>query len=182
MYRVILNLLLVLYGFSFARTSEKLPLPEELQAEELPWFAFEVKNGEGTYKEVINNGKLKNIVKRRNSERVVFAFFTTWCVPCREGLKLLGEKSAELKERKILVVLVNVGESDYVKVEKFIKRYTGEGWLLVFDKFGNLPRDFGLTVQNGEMPLPRTLILDSNLRPLILIGEEGKDYPQVLWK
>jgi thiol-disulfide isomerase/thioredoxin len=174
-------LLVVSVGFSFAGTSEKLPLPKELQDVKLPWFAIDAKDGEETYNGVINNDKLKEITRQRNSKRVVFAFFATWCLPCREGLKLLSEKNEELKKRRVLVVLINIGESDYVKTGKWIEEYAKEDWLLGFDKFSNLPENFGLAGYGAEVSLPATLVLDPDLRPLMLIGREGDDYPQILW-
>ncbi len=167
--------------FCFAENSVKLPLPKELQAANLPWFALDMKDGDGTYNGVINNDKLKEAIKQKNGKRVVFAFFATWCLPCRVGLKLLGEKNDELKKRGILVVLVNIGERDYFKTDKWVKEYAKEGWPLCFDKYNNLPESFGLTKQGVEMPLPATLVLDQNLRPLMFIGQEGDDYPQLLW-
>ena len=174
-------LLMVLAGFSFAGPSEKLPLPKQLQVAKLPWFALDAKDGEGTYNEIINNDKLKEIARQRNSKRVVFAFFATWCLPCRDGLRLLSEKNEELKKHGILVVLINVGENDYVKTGKWIEEYAKKDWLLGFDKFSNLPENFGLSKHGAEMPLPATLVLDSDLRPLMLIKREGDDYPQILW-
>jgi len=178
---LVFALLVASLGLSFAGTSEKLPLPKELQVAKLPWFAFDAKDGEGTYNGVINNYKLAEIARQRNSKRIVFAFFATWCLPCREGLKLMGEKNDELKKHGILVVLVNIGESDYVKIDKWIEEYAEEDWLLGFDKFSNLPENFGLAKQGAEMLLPATLVLDPDLRPLMLIGREGNDYPQILW-
>ncbi|MCL2281867.1 MAG: TlpA family protein disulfide reductase [Fibromonadales bacterium] len=169
-------LLAVLAGFSFAKDSEKLPLPKELQAEELPWLAMD-----GTYGSIINKTSLKELAQK-SGQRIVFAFFATWCVPCREGLKLMNEKAGNLKDNGVLVVLINVGEDDYGKVEKFANKYAKKDWVLGFDKFGNIPEKFGLKKQDAEMPYPRTLVLDSNLRPLMLIGTEGDDFPQVLWK
>jgi thiol-disulfide isomerase/thioredoxin len=174
-------LLAVSAGFSFAGASEKLPLSKELQAAKLPWFALDMKDGEGTYNGVINNNKVKEIARQRSSKRVVFAFFATWCLPCREGLRLLSKNSEELKNHGVLVVLINIGESDYIKTDKWIKEYAKEDWLLGFDKFNNLPETFGLTEQGVEMPLPATLVLDTDLRPLLFIGHEGDDYPQILW-
>lgn len=174
-------LLAVLAGFSFAGPSEKLPLPKPLQVAKLPWFALDARDSEGTHNWVINNDKVKEIARQRNCKRVAFVFFATWCISCREGLSLLSEKSEELNKQGVLVVLINVGENDYVKTNKWIEEYAKEEWLLGFDKFSNLPENFGLTKQGAEMPLPATLVLDSDLRPLMLIRHEGDDYPQILW-
>jgi len=167
--------------FSFAENSKKLPLPKELQAANTPWFALDMRDGEGTYNGVMNNDKLKEIVRQKNGKRVVFAFFATWCIPCHEGLKLLGSKNDELKKNGIQVVLVNVGEKDYDKTYKWVKEYAKEDWPLCFDKYSNLPESFGLSKQGEDMPLPATLIFDSDLKPLMLIGQEGDDYLQILW-
>jgi thiol-disulfide isomerase/thioredoxin len=174
----------------FAKPSEKLPLPKELLAEELPWFAFDAKDNNGTYDKVINRDNLKEFAKQKKYRKVVFSFFATWCVPCREGLKRMSDNSAELKTKGVLVVLVNVAEKGLEnysrrKIDEWIKqnKYFREEWLIVFDQFSNSLEDFGLQ-KNGstEAPLPRTLIADYNLRPLMLIGEEGDDYLQILLK
>lgn len=181
MRRIMLFVCLVLAMplLSFAKPSEKLPLPQELQASELPWFALIAEDGEA-YSSVINRDNLKEFAKRNNYRRVIVSFFATWCIPCREGLKLLGERANELKEKEILVVLVDVGEDDINKVSRWAKQYIKKEWLLSFDKFGNIPEKFGLTKQGADMPFPRTLLLDTNLRTIMLIGQEGDDYPQIL--
>ncbi|MDR2555739.1 MAG: redoxin domain-containing protein [Fibromonadaceae bacterium] len=169
-----------LVNFSFAqKTSEKLPLPKELQ-NELPWFALVAKDEAGTYNGVLTKDKVKAIAAQRKSKRVVLSFFATWCIPCREGLARMNKKAAELEKNGVLVVLVNVGEDDYGKVSKWVSGYAKNEWLLGFDKFNNVPENFGLK-HNGEMPLPRTLILDPDLRPLMLIGDEGDDFPNVAY-
>jgi len=174
--------LFCLANFSFAegRLSEMLSLPRELQGE-LPWFAMVSKDGEETYNGILTKDKLKSIVAQKNSKRVVLDFYATWCIPCREGLTRLNEKAAELEINGVLVVLVNVGEEkDYAEINKWVSRYAKDSWLLGFDKFNNLPANFGLSKNGGEMPLPGTLLLDKNLRPLLLIGNEGDDFIQIL--
>ena len=181
MRRLIFFVCLALIMPLLAKPSEKLPLPKELQAGEVSWFAVTAKDENGTYNDVINRDKLKEIAKQNSSKRVILAFFATWCIPCREGVKLMGEKANELKEKGILVVLVNVGEDGYGKISEWAKQYAKEEWLLGFDKYANLPEKFGLSKQGNDMPFPRTLVLDSNLSPLMLVGQEGDDYPQILW-
>jgi thiol-disulfide isomerase/thioredoxin len=171
-----------LANFSFAqgKPSEVLPLTKELQSE-LPWFAMVEKDGNESYNGILNKDRLKTFAAQRKSKRVVLAFYATWCIPCREGLTKLGEKAEELEKNNVLVVLVNVGEEDHVKINKWVNKYAKDGWLLGFDRFNNLPGNFGLSKQGEEMPLPKTLLLDQNLRPLMLIGHEGDDYPKILW-
>jgi len=168
----------------FAKPTEKLPLPKELQAAELPWFAFDAKDGDG----VINRDNLKELAKQKKYRKVVFSFFATWCVACREGLKKISDNSNELKKNGVLVVLVNVAEKylenySRKKIDEWARQngYLKDEWLLVFDKFSNSLEDFGLQKnESEEAPLPRTLITDGNLRPLMLIGEEGEDFLRIL--
>jgi len=174
----------------FAKPTEKLPLAKELQAGELPWFAFDAKDSDGTYDKVINRDNLRELASQRKCRKVVFSFFATWCVPCREGLKRMSDNSEELKKKGILVVLVNVAErglENYSrrKIDEWARQngYFREGWLLVFDQFSNSLENFGLqTNGSAEASLPRTLIADGSLRPLMLVGEEGDDYLQILFK
>jgi len=180
-----ITILILLFALViFAEPSKKLPLPKELQAGELPWFAFDAKEGNV----VINSDNLKELAKQKKYRKVVFSFFATWCLPCREGLKRMGNNASELKKNGILVVLVNVAENGLEnysrnKIDEWTRNngYLKDGWLLVFDKFSSSLEDFGLQKNgNEEAPLPRTLIADSNLRPLMLIGQEGDDYVQIL--
>jgi len=168
-------------NFSFAEPSERLSLPGELQSE-LPWFAVITKDGEGTYNDILNKDKLKAFAKQKNSKSVIMVFYATWCIPCKEGLAKMSKKAAELEKNGVLVVLINVGEDDFAKTNKWVSGYLKEGWLLCFDKFNNIPENFGLSKRGSEMPLPRTLLLDKDLHPLLLIGQEGDDYPQIFYE
>jgi len=170
----------------FAKPSEKLPLTNELNAEEMPWFAFNAKDDKGTYQKIINRDDLKELARQKKYRKVVFSFFATWCNSCREGLKKISENAGELKKRGVLVVLVNIAEQDlknfsYGKIDEWARqnKYFADDGLLVFDKYSTSLEDFGF---GEKTPLPRTLIADINLRPLMLIGAEGDDYLQLLLK
>jgi len=173
--------LVFLANFSFAegKQSERLLLPKELKSE-IPWFALVAKDGENTYNGILSKDQIKSIAKQRNSKRVVFAFYATWCLPCREGLARLASNAVELEKSGVLVVLINVGEDDYVKTNKWVSEYMKNWWLIGFDKFNNIPENFGLSKHDSDMPLPKTLLLDNNLRPLLLIGNEGDDFLQII--
>jgi len=95
-------------------------------------------------------------------------------------LARMSKKATELEKDRVMIVLVNVGEDDCGKISKWVNEYVKDGWLLGFDRFNNLPENFGLSKNGAEMPLPKTLLLDQNLRPLMLIGQEGDDFPQIL--
>jgi hypothetical protein len=45
----------------------------------------------------------------------------------------------------------------------------------LFETFGILK------TSGGQMPFPNTLIVNADLLPLMFIGEEGDDFPQILW-
>jgi len=190
MYRITYLFILLWALTAFSKPSEKLSLSKELQAEKLPWFAFDAKDSNGTYEKTVNRDNLKELVRQKKYRKVVFVFFATWCIPCREGLKKISDNSAELKKNGILIVLVNVAERNLEnysrrKIDEWARQngYFKDEWLLVFDQFSNSLEDFGLhRNDNAEVPLPRTLILDENLRPMMLIGKEEDDYVQILWK
>ena len=116
----------------FAQPTQKISLPKQLQ-EELPWFALDTKDGEKSYYGVLNNNKLKDIAKKRGSKRIVFSFFATWCVSCREGLALMSQKAAELEKKGVLLVLVNMGEQDFGKIDEWAKPFFKDEWFLSFD-------------------------------------------------
>lgn len=173
--------LAILVNSSYAQKSQILPLPSEL-AVETPWFAMLTKDSYGGYNDVLNKDKLKSLAAQKKSKKVALTFYSVSCLPCREGLTLLNRQAAKLQENRILIVLVNVGDTNFVEVNEWLKKYAKEEWLLGFDKFGNLPETFGLAKQGNEISFPKTLLLDSNLQPLKLIGREGEDFPQILWE
>ncbi len=180
MRRLTLIFILLAVFAVLAKPSERLSLPKELGGD-LPWIALDAKDGEKSYGGVLSSDKIKNIAKQRSRKRIVFSFFATWCTPCKEGLVRMSRNAAELEKRGILVVLINVGENDYIKIDEWAKAYFKEQWLLGFDSFQNVPEDFGLSKRGSEMSLPKTLILSPDLKPLLLLGEEGDDFPQILW-
>jgi len=188
MFKIISALVLFCALAVFAKPSEKLVFQKELQVEELPWFAFDAKDDNGTYGKTINPENLKEIIKQKKYRKVVFSFFASWCTNCLEGLKRMSNNADALKKKGVLVVLVNVAERDLSKyshkqIETWItdKKLLGSDWLLAFDKYSNTLESFGLHKNsNEEATLPRTLITDDKLRPLVLIGAEGDDFLQLL--
>ncbi|MDR2583889.1 MAG: TlpA family protein disulfide reductase [Fibromonadaceae bacterium] len=167
-------------SFAEGKPSVRLPLPKELMSD-IPWFALVTKNGEDSYSGVLSKEKLKSIAQQKNSQRVVFAFYATWCIPCKEGIAKMSANAAELESGGVLVVLINVGETDYAKTDKWVRGYMKDSWLLGFDRFNNIPESFGLSKKgDSQMPLPKTLLLDQDLRPILLLGNEGDDFPLIL--
>jgi hypothetical protein len=62
-----------------------------------------------------------------------------------------------------------------------VKKTNVSKFTVVSDPFKRLTEGFGLVKEGEEISLPRTIVLDKNTKPLFMLGEEGNDWPQVLW-
>ena len=78
-------------------------------------------------------------------------------------------------------MFVNIGERDADLIRKWADKLGVKDRIIVMDNFGRLTEGFGLIKENETLPLPRTLLLDSKLRPVKMISGEGSDWPSVLW-
>ncbi len=58
----------------------------------------------------------------RDKQPVLLFFWATWCPYCRDELRLLNEKYAELQKDGIGILAINIGESPE-RVAGFIKNY-----------------------------------------------------------
>ena len=148
-------------NFTPDQESRRMSLPATL-SDSLPWFAV---------REISENSlpfTRSHLAKiARKSERTALVYFATWCIPCRVGVRRLAENFEELQKNKVSVVLVNIGEQDEN--------------LVMNDPFKRLTEGFGLVKENEKISLPRTIVLDKKMKPLFMLGEEGRDWPQVLW-
>lgn len=157
------------------KNSQKMELPKSI-SDSLPWFAV---------REVAENplpftrSHLSKIAM--NSERTALVYFATWCIPCRAGVKKLVENIGELQKNNVSVVLVNIGERDEELVKNWVKKTVDSKFKVVSDPFKRLTEGFGLVKEGEEITLPRTIVMDKGLKPLFMLGEEGSDWPQVLW-
>ena len=167
-------LFVFLTQFAFAKESVKIPLPAQIQ-DSLPWFAVREIGDNNT---PFTKTHLQQLAKKSN--RVALVYFATWCVPCRVGLKQIAIHREELAAAKTAVVLVNVGERDTEKLLRYLKRFSLTQAKSVIDPFGRLTEGFGLKEENENMSLPRTIVLDSSLKPLFMLGEEGDDFIDLL--
>lgn len=155
--------------------SHKMDLPSSI-SDSLPWFAI---------REVSDNmlpftrTHLSKISKK--NERTALVYFATWCIPCRAGIKKLLDNFDELKKNSVSVVLVNIGERDEQLVKDWVKKTNASKFTVVSDPFKRLTEGFGLVKEGEEISLPRTIVLDKNTKPLFMLGEEGNDWPQILW-
>ena len=170
-------LLLVFALFSqnaFAKDSAKLSFPAALK-DSLPWFAVRELGDNNT---PFTKRHLQQIAQK--NKRVALVYFATWCIPCREGLKKIAAQSDELAKAGTAVVLVNVGERETEVLVKYLNKLSLSNFKSVVDPFGRLTEGFGLKKEGENMALPRTIIVDSATKPLVMIGEEGDDFINLL--
>lgn len=161
-----------------SKLSQKLPLTAQLQKEALPWFVARDRSN----KETFSKKTLETLVEPQ-TKRVALVFFATWCIPCREGIVRLRDNQADLDKNGVQIVLVNTGESEIQKIESWIKANGNEKWPVILDNFKNIQKNTGLiSGTDTEIVFPKTILLDSKLKPLFLIGTEGKDWPGILWE
>lgn len=159
-----------------ADLSQTLPVPASIK-DSVPWFAARsAKDGESPW----TRTDLQKMVKTPE-DRVALVYFATWCVPCRAGIVKLRNASADLEKNHIRIVFVNIGERDADLIRKWADKLGVKDRIIVMDNFGRLTEGFGLIKENETLPLPRTLLLDSKLRPVKMISGEGSDWPSVLW-
>lgn len=160
---------------STTELSRKVELPKTI-SDSLPWFAVrEFSESMVPFTRV----HLQKLTQK--SERTALVYFATWCIPCRVGVKRLVENYDELKKNNVSVVLVNIGERDEGAIKKWIQKLNASVFTVVIDPFKRLTEGFGLVKENEEISLPRTIVLDSKMKPLFMLSEEGQDWPQVLW-
>lgn len=181
MIRVLLFVAFLAASVSFAapasaiEQSRKIELPKTI-SDSLPWFAVR----EFSENMVpFTRSHLEKLTKK--SDRTALVYFATWCVPCRVGVKRLVENLDELNKNKVSVVLVNIGERDEGAIKKWLQKLNASVFTVVVDPFKRLTEGFGLVKENEEISLPRTIVLDSAMKPLFMLSEEGQDWPQVLW-
>lgn len=154
--------------------SQKIPLPAIIQ-DSLPWFAvFELQNDNSPF----TRNHLNALAQK--SERVALVYYATWCIPCREGLKQISTNLEGLAAAKTSFVLVNVGEREKDLITRYLAKFSLEKMPAVVDPFGRLTEGFGLIKEGENIDLPRTVVVDRNLRPVLMVGAEGADYIQIL--
>lgn len=172
---ILLLVVLLVSSLSWAEESLMLPMPSAL-SKDLPWFAVrEAKSGNSPF----TKSHLAEFAKK--SDRVALVYFATWCVPCRAGVKRLASARKELVNNRVSVVLVNIGEDEQL-VKKWIDGVGASSFKVIADPFKRMTEGFGLVKVDEEIALPKTLVLDGKLKPLFLIGQEGSDWPDILWE
>jgi peroxiredoxin len=159
-----------------------MPLPRELATEDIiPLFSAKDYEGENTFQ----RRHLEKMVGREPGvRRVALAYFATWCRPCADGARKLKKAKEALKANGVLLVLVNVGEGedDPGPVHRWLRNYSDPEFPLIMDIKSQLVAPYGLMEPDGRIIMPKTLVLDAKLKPLFLLGTEGDDFPEIIWK
>jgi len=172
-------IVLIMIATARSEPSAVLELPPQLSVDTLPPFSAKDSKAERGFqrrhleKMIEDNPKIK---------RVALVFFATWCKPCAEGAAKLKKARKILKENNVLAIFINVGEKEPEPVQKWIKDYGDPKMPLIMDTKSQLAEQCGLMGPNGIAIMPRTLVLDAKLKPLFLLGTEGDDFPEILWK
>jgi len=83
---------------------------------------------------------------------VMLFFWTTWCHYCRTQIKILNKNHDQLKKDGIIVLAVNIGESDY-KIKRFFKDYA-LNFKVLLDEQGDLADNYDV------MGVPTYILLD----------------------
>lgn len=164
--------------WAFGETTVRLALPKQLVVEKLPNFSAKDRDGE-----LFQRRHLEKLIEQTpGTRRVALVYFATWCGPCAAGAMELRIARAALKKNGVLTIFVNVGEKDTVSVNKWIKSYGDPGFPLILDARQQLVDPYGLAESSGQVVMPKTLVLNEKLKPLFLLGAEGNDFPEILWK
>jgi len=159
--------------------SVRLPLPKQLAAGSLPPFSAKDQSGEQMFQK---RHLEKMIAQDPKITRVALVYFATWCNPCALGALRLKAAKETLRKNGVLTIFINVGETDMTAIRRWIKEYGDLGFPLIMDTKSQMVGPYGLTDPSGRVLMPRTLVLDRNLKPLFLLGTEGDDFPEILWR
>jgi peroxiredoxin len=159
--------------------SVRMALPKQLAGETLPPFTAKYDDGEQLFQK---RHLEKMIAQDPKITRVVLAYFATWCAPCALGAGKIRAGKEALKKNGVLTVFVNVGETDVAAIRKWIRDYGDLDIPLIMDTKSQMVGPYGLLEANGRVVMPRTLVLNRKLKPLFLLGTEGDDFPEILWK
>ena len=105
---------------------------------------------------------------------VVLFFWTTWCPYCRKELKILNQQASVMAKEGILVIGVNLSESQS-KVQRFFK-----GYFLNFKML--LDRDGLLADKYDLMGVPTYVFLDKDGKELSQAHSFPDNYQSLLLK
>jgi thiol-disulfide isomerase/thioredoxin len=95
---------------------------------------------------------------------IIINFWATWCVPCRKEMPLLDLLQSNKRLDNLIVLPINVGGGDIIKLKIFFKELNIKNLDIYFDPTVNLANKFLLR------GLPTT----------ILINKEGQEFARIL--
>jgi peroxiredoxin len=137
----------------------------------IPWFASQTAE-----RRVINRTLLLREIKAAGYKGFVMNFFATWCVPCREGLKMLGKERERLEAAGIRVYLVDVSRTGNAP-DGFLGDLNLAGITVLPDPYAVISRDFGMMDgKDLELALPKTFVVAADGRIRAIFAGEGQDY------
>lgn len=99
------------------------------------------------------SGELQRLSDYRG-QGVLLNFWATWCEPCKREMPLLESQYQKYKDQGILILAVNVGETDLV-VNEFVNRFDLSFPILIDNKQEVL-------TAYGVNPLPATFLIDKD--------------------
>ncbi|MDD2702431.1 MAG: redoxin domain-containing protein [Candidatus Omnitrophica bacterium] len=67
-----------------------------------------------------SDGEIYTLSQYRDRKSVILFFWTSWCVNCREGIRVLDEMYPRISKENFEVFAINVGE-DKGKVARFVQ-------------------------------------------------------------
>lgn len=119
------------------------------------------------------SGQVVNISNYQGKPVILF-FWTTWCPYCRVELKKLNQQYPLMTKEGIVILGINVNESDY-KVKRFFKGYA-LNFKILLDKDGLLANKYDL------MGVPTYIFLDKTGEIILQAQSLPDNYKNLLFK
>ena len=106
--------------------------------------------------ELINKKGNTIIFNDFSSKLTLINFWATWCAPCKKELPKLDSLYQQIPRRQVNIVLINIENIKYDKIQKFFNRLKVKNLVSHFDNKLKLTKELKLR------GLPITLIVNSN--------------------
>ena len=106
--------------------------------------------------ELINKKGNTIIFNDFSSKLTLINFWATWCAPCKKELPKLDSLYQQIPRRQVNIVLINIENIKYDKIQKFFNRLKVKNLVSHFDNKLKLTKELKLR------GIPITLIVNSN--------------------